>query len=146
MFGSFEVDDVSAFLPPGFKPGSNAPPPPHSHSHGDGNDHDHGPPPDTTEKPRRNEDWKPSGTTEKQEFKLNLSKLFEDLGSEDVNSALLPPGFDPNAASTTTTEKITLKFPSRPGKKAGEKPKPTTRRPVSGPPPFVPKIKSFAER
>ncbi len=137
VFASFAVDDISAFLPPGFKP------------------------PTEEKKPATTTTEKATTTTaaaSKDEFKLDLSKLFSDIKTD---ASLLPPGFNPDQPeppkAETTTKKITLKFPTRPGssssssdsnsaKKAGERPKPPVIKPASGPPPFVPKIKSFAER
>lgn len=150
-----QFDDISAFLPPGFKlPEEGEEEEPSSTTS------------TTTPKPP------PTTTASGQptEFKLDLANLFGSVDVEDV-SAFLPPGFNPDQAppeeasaaaapAPTTekvsapvpppkaTEKITLKFPTRPGaddskklensKKFGSK--------VQGPPPFVPKIKSFSDR
>ena len=121
------MDDISSFLPPGYDPAAAA----------------------------ATEEADTKSTTEKAEedqpFKLDISKLFSDVKTDEVAS-FLPPGYDPNAVSEETepeaektTEKISLKFPTRPGsiKKVD---RPPVRAKPSGPPPFVPKIKSFAER
>ena len=90
-------------------------------------------------------------TTKKPDFELGLSSLFEDIKIDDVGD-LLPPDFHKPAstrAPTTaesTTEKIVLKFPTRPGATGTRLESATKATGVSGPPPFVPKIKSFAER
>ena len=48
--------------------------------------------------------------------------------------------------SESTTEKIVLKFPTRPGSTGTRLESNTKSTGISGPPPFVPKIKSFADR
>ncbi len=125
------MDDISKFLPPGFNPDAPQPPPPP-------------PPPATTTTTTSTE-----ASTETSDFKLDLSKLFSNVATD---AALLPPGYNAEAAEaaeteaeSTTTEKIALKFPTRPGgvKKVEKPSKP--KRPA-GPPAFVPKIKSFQER
>jgi len=125
VFSRFEqVDDISKFLPPGFKPEEAT----------------EAASTTTTEAAKSSTDKATGG------FKLDLSNLFSD----DVSS-FLPPGYDPEKAPAQETEsedksgKIQLKFPSRPSsdkKTTTAKPR---RRP-SGPPPFVPKIKSFGDR
>ncbi len=74
---------------------------------------------------------------------MDLSKLFSNIETESVGDDLLPPGFEKPAESTT--EKISLRFPTRPGMKKADK-STTQRTKPSGPPPFVPKIKSFSDR
>ena len=115
VFSSLQSDDISAFLPPGYK------------------------------EPPSTEEEEVVTTTEKakEEYKLSLSKLFE---SAEANSALLPPGFTPDGPPSSSTERISLKFPTRPASASSSSKKPEKKRPASGPPPFVPRIKSFAER
>ena len=147
------VDDISAFLPPGFKLPAKE-------------DEDESKPAQSTTEKAAEE------TTEKKEdFKLGLSSLFSNIKTDDVAS-FLPPGFNPEAkppvgppkpeeqevkatsveapepaATTAKPGKITLKFPTRPGS-TGDKPKPKglPKSAAAAPPPVVPKIKSFADR
>ena len=114
LFDSVNFDDVSAFLPPGFKP----------------------------------EETETTSTTNKPDFKLDISSLFDDIKTEDVSS-LLPPGFNPEGPppktedneTEKTTEKIVLKFPTRPGgiKKTESSTKGQRRE---GPKLDIPQIKS----
>lgn len=122
LIDSLKFDDVSSFLPPGFNPGA------------------------VEEEPEV------SKTTKKPDFKLDLSSLFDDIKTDDVGD-LLPPDFHkpastraPTTASESTTEKIVLKFPTRPGATGTRLETATKSTGIKGPPPFVPKIKSFAER
>ena len=125
LIDSFIKDDISKFLPPGFNAGSVP----------------------------SEESTTTTTTTKKPDFKLDISSLFDDIKTDDVK-ALLPPDFNKPAstrAPTTaevTTEKIVLKFPTRPGGSAtkGDYESATKATGISGPPPFVPKIKSFEER
>ena len=127
LIDTFIKDDISKFLPPGF----NAASVPSEEAAAASS---------TT-------------TTKKPDFKLDISSLFDDIKTDDVK-ALLPPDFNKPAstrAPTTaevTTEKIVLKFPTRPGGSAtkGDYESATKATGISGPPPFVPKIKSFEER
>ena len=126
VLSTLKVDNIDAFLPPGYKKVSST----------------------TTE----------SSTSTEKDFKLDISKLFSSIESDDVSS-FLPPGFNkddhpetPRTSSTTTSTESTseettenkLVFPTRPGM-TKKTPKPNRRKP-SGPPPVVPKIKSFADR
>ena len=117
ILNSVKFDDVSAFLPPGFNP--------------------------------NNVEQTTTTTTKKPEdFKLDISSLFSDIETEDV-SKFLPPGFDSTEApveTEKTTEKIVLKFPTRPGGSTKDYESSTKATGISGPPPFVPKIKSFEDR
>lgn len=135
VFSTLKVDDVSKFLPPGFKAAESS-----------------------AEPPKVKDDEAPS--TEKsdkdssKDFKLDISKLFNNIDSKEV-SGLLPAGYEVkakegDASKESTTEKASLKFPTRPSgsssaKKAVVKSKPSRNRPQA-PPPVVPKIMSFAER
>ena len=107
LFESVNLDDVSAFLPPGFKP---------------------------------TEEQESSSTT-KPDFKLDISSLFDDI---ETDASLLPPGFNPDNVPQPeqTTEKIVLKFPTRPGgiKKQTESSRKDQGR--TGPELDIPKIKS----
>ena len=133
ILGSLKFDDVSAFLPPGFNPDAG-------------------------------EESATSTTTEKPDFKLDISSLFDDIKTDDVSS-FLPPGFGKDEKPPTkddkipvsiteastietekTTEKIVLKFPTRPGGSSKNYESSTKATGISGPPPFVPKIKSFEDR
>ena len=126
LFKNIESDDVSAFLPPGYNP--------------DAAKEEDSKPVETTTK-------ETTTTTKKSDFKLDLSNLFSDIKTDEV-SAFLPPGYkaEEQQPETTTEAKSSLKFPTRPGSvKKVDKPSSSRPRP-SGPPPFVPKIKSFADR
>ena len=133
MAPKIDFQDVSAFLPPGFKPQNE-----------------------------EKEDAKQkieNSSTSNSDFKLDISSLFDNIDTENVAS-FLPPGFNPEpetkdaskkpppsteATSTTKGLKYGLKFPSVTGsaKKPIGPPKPS--RPNT-PPPLIPKIKSFADR
>jgi hypothetical protein len=133
VFGNVKFDDVSSFLPPGFEMTS--------------------------------EDFIPtttSTTTEKPDFKLDLSSLFDDIKTDSI-SDLLPPGFkettqesaeetDKTAVSMVektdpSTDKIKLNFPSRPGGvKKGQFEQSLLDRAAESQGGYVPKILSFAER
>jgi hypothetical protein len=128
LLNSLKFDDVSAFLPPGFNPSA-------------------------IEKPEVTTSSTP--TTEKSNgFKLDISSLFDDIKTDDV-AALLPPDFNkpastraPTTAAETesTTAKIFLKFPTRPGGTGKRVESASKSGGIQGPQPFVPKIKSFADR
>ena len=143
-----KYDDVSAFLPPGFELPAEGEEETAAAAA-----------PTTTTTP------KPTTTTAKStEFKLDLANLFGSVEVEDVSS-FLPPGFNaaeeadgtaaaapaseaPAPPPVKTTEKITLKFPTRPGSDGSKKLENSKKfgSKVQGPPPFVPKIKSFSDR
>jgi len=143
VFSSIQVDDISQFLPPGFKADAAATESSSS----------------TTTTEKTTTAAAASSSTDKATggFKLDLSSLFSDVNTDDV-SAFLPPGYDPEKAAkedeTQNEEKevetkvggIKLKFPTRPTAAPKKTDKPKSRSRPSGPPPFVPKIKSFADR
>jgi hypothetical protein len=121
LIDSLNFGDVSAFLPPGFN--SDA------------------------EKP---EDASGS-TVKKPAIKLDISSLLSDIKTDELGD-LLPPDYSKPAStrSTTTVESTTtrlgLKFPTRPGVNRKKFESSTKATGISGPPAFVPKIKSFADR
>ena len=129
LLNSLKFDDVSAFLPPGFNPSA-------------------------IEKPEVTTSSTPTTTEKSNGFKLGISSLFDDIKTDDV-AALLPPDFNkpastraPTTAAETesTTAKVFLKFPTRPGGTGKRVESASKSGGVQGPPPFVPKIKSFADR
>ncbi len=151
ILSSIEEEDIKKFLPNDFKPKESRPKPPRLFNQDQS----------TTTKETSNlfdsvnlddvsaflppgfkptEDQESSSTT-KPDFKLDISSLFDNIETDD---SLLPPGFNPDNAPKTeqTTEKIVLKFPTRPGgiKKQTESSSKDPGRP--GPGLDIPKIKS----